>query len=246
MDYNKNCDEQYKKIKLSNTNLKRLDENKQKCVYDIFKALYLLNLLKNSVELKTDCNNIYFKNAFSCLIESFILMIDNQIRAAYLVLRSSIESFMKFIILKLRETVENFNYKIDDRSFSKNKNTIDHIITNNDYLNIFGTSSLILTLKNKYGCFSSLSHSSTDLIENFNPEYLLNAKNISDSSLMLFYKHFLETIIVYIKLFIPIFISSFKEWDSSSLTCKLELILSRNQASKLIKKINKYNNLYNI
>lgn len=90
----------------------------------IFLSIYALNYIANRVELKSIFQSTYFKISFSCLLETFALILNNYPRAAALVLRSSLENFLKFII----ESYKDEKYKINDRVYSENKKTLELII----------------------------------------------------------------------------------------------------------------------
>ena len=237
MDYRKNCNLEFENFKRNNINFDLLSQNKKTYIKRIFKRIYLLNLLKNSPALSTLKNNDYFKNSFSCIIESFDLLVSNHIRASYLILRSSMESYLKCIINILVST------KPHNSSFKENKNIIlEHISKSPYYNNIFSFEKNITNLGSLYGDFSALTHSDTSLIENFSANYLLEIRNVSESSFECCANRFLSVLELFIKILFPVFIDSFKQWNSLVLKDILSVTFSKSEVNDILTSISNYNN----
>lgn len=139
-----------------------LDDNKVYKLYSlkiesIFKYLFLINLFTSRIEFKKIFSVQYHKIAFSCLIEAYILVLDNRVRAANLVLRSSIENFIKQIIKTI-----SVDECVNDKVYNINKSKLDKMLEQyNKYFDKKGKG-LNTYFEREYGKLSGISHSLTN------------------------------------------------------------------------------------
>ncbi|MEK4181357.1 hypothetical protein NSQ61_17970 [Aeribacillus sp. FSL K6-1121] len=145
-----------------------------------FSYLYVINYLSKRVELKRFFNTTYYHVSYSCLIEAFHLILENYPRGSALVLRSGLENFLKHTI----EISGEGNYKINDRSYTANMNTLEKIINKEvqeKYRKLFRrTNAQMFTV---YRELSGLSHSLTvesksNILRYFTDVKMINKQNI--------------------------------------------------------------------
>lgn len=156
------CFEQFKQV-TSNINNKSIIETHSEDVKKAFSYLYIINFISKKVELKRFFNTTYYNVSYSCLIECFTLLLEGYPRGSALVLRSSLENFVKSVI----EVVGQGTYSINDRSYSVNRQTLDNIIENEypeKYKALFKRTNA--QMHNLYGKLSGLSHSLTPESQN--------------------------------------------------------------------------------
>ncbi|AUD23884.1 MULTISPECIES: hypothetical protein [Bacillus cereus group] len=124
----------------------------------IFSGIFLINYLSNRAELHRFFQTDYYQITFSCIIESYHLLIQNYPRGSLLILRSAIENYFKHLIA----SVDMEMYKVHDRVFNANKITLDKI-SNQVYVTDIGVlaKAHISRLESVYGKLSGLSHSLT-------------------------------------------------------------------------------------
>lgn len=128
-------------------------------LYDIFKHIYLINFLKNRIELERFFDSDYMNVSMSCMIESFSLILNNYPRGSSLVLRSSLENFLKHLISKhniLKET----SFAVNDRNYTANKITFDTMISEH-FKEVFKVQckSINSKMESHYKKLSGISHS---------------------------------------------------------------------------------------
>ena len=212
------------------------DEEKIKYIKCLYRKIYLLNLLKNRSELADKTCNNYFKVSFSCILESFHLFINKDLRAAYLVLRVSIESYLKFVLLNF---INNYNlkHKVNERNFSINYDLLIDILSDTKELDCFNIEHSLEVFSNYYSRLSSLAHANTNLIDNFNPEYLFEIPCHSEKIFKEFYNIFKTLVELYAKLLIPICLNSFVNWDLIVLKRILKVGLSNKAINDIINNI---------
>lgn len=231
----KDCENQLQTIiKFINTDsvINYNNSDIQRC----FSFLYTINFLSKRIELKHLFNTKAFIVSYSCLIESFILLLENYPRGSSLVLRSALENFIKFVI----EISGEGKYSINDRSYGENRKTLDKVINSEipvKYQKIFMTTNA--QMHHVYGKLSGLSHSLT-------PESQNNLlKYFSDSDLMI--TRNIDTVITYtISVLEYIFTcsllvsrSSLERWDRADLNEIIGSIYGKKRTKKLLELFSK-------
>lgn len=215
---------QFNKIIDESSNILLIESNKQS-LSRIFNNIYAINYLKNSAELKVFINTEYFSITYSCLIETFSLILNNYTRASSLVLRSAIENYIKHLIQIINNEYD-CNYNIHDRRYSDNKSTLEMIILKemkdcfkNDANSVNGR------LDKNYNELSGLSHSLTEnsrsnIIAYFNDiTNKLDKVNINNIIIKLE-----ETTFDIFMLLIIMCQPSFKHWVSTELESVLKIV----------------------
>ena len=96
-DYNKDIDLQFAKI-LATSRSEMMKSKYSEELAEIFFFFFSINYLRNKVETKRYFNTTYFKITYSCLLESYSLILNNYPRGSSLVLRSALENFIKHVI----------------------------------------------------------------------------------------------------------------------------------------------------
>lgn len=200
----------------------------------IFCGIYIINYVSNRIELKKFFNSAYFGVSFSCLIESFSLLLNNYPRAALLVLRSCLESFIKFII----EVYSKGNFEINDRSYRANKSTLDKIITDtDDFPESFKEEGISLNSKMEaeYSRLSGLSHSLTPEIKNNTINYFSDLNKVNNENIKLALERFLNVINHVFSFCIIICQPSFKNWDTFELDKIFRMVFGQRRTKTFLK-----------
>ena len=200
---------------------------------NIFNRIYIINVISNRIEFRDYFDSQYFKVVISCSIEAYSLFLDNYLRASALVLRSSLENFIKFII-EVNNKKEKKQYEINDRVYSSNKAKITEII---DEVFLSPVSNKLESLNGKmeteYKELSALSHSLTR-------ESLDNVLNYFSELSEMKYEYSeqivakIESVTIYIlEVIILLFRESFILWDSD----ELKLIIETSYKGRSVKRI---------
>ncbi|MBO0479633.1 hypothetical protein JZO72_08315 [Vagococcus fluvialis] len=96
-----------------------LFQNKKDTDFEFFKLICVLMILKRRPELKRFFESSYYDAVISFAIESFIVQLNGQVNGSHIILRASLENFLKF-------QLEYNKINIDSRSFGKNIGTISN------------------------------------------------------------------------------------------------------------------------
>lgn len=143
----------------------------KKCYF----SLYAINFLSTRIEVSKYFVNDYYQICLSTLKETILLFKDSYIRAASLILRSSIENFLKFVL-------EKHNLTVHDKSYSANRNTFENNIDKivNPHYSLIKKSLLSLNNKlfNIYRTISSLSHSLTSQSKDLTLQFFLQKEQV--------------------------------------------------------------------
>lgn len=178
-----------------------------------FCGIYIINYISKRIEFREIFSSDFFNVSFSCLIESFSLIINNYPRGASLVLRSGLENFIKFII-----AASNNDAQINDRSYTGNKGTLDRIIKARyaDTLMLEGLR-LNSKMETEYSKLSALSHSLTPESISSAIDYFSDINIVNENYVDLVFERMLRVINQMFSFCIIICQPSFKVWDSSDL-----------------------------
>lgn len=226
-------EDEYNKVTNRYSNSASLTYNKNE-VKKLFSFLFTINFLKNRIELKKNFfSNKYFEITYSCLMESFLLVLDAHYRGSLLVARCALENSIKHSM-----SVNNIP-NISQRSYTENYNTFKCHKTPNEQLN------LLITKNNErkktlYSKLSGISHSLTPDSLNLNIEYLLYKQKENPPSNETLDK--LTKCYEYIFLdFLFISYYSIEQWDSDLLLNILKIPFGKKRSMSLLKSIkNKY------
>lgn len=224
------CQKQFEMV-LEGIKCELIKEYKLEDIEKCFSYLYIVNYVSKKYVLRNFFKHIAFNVSYSCLIESFLLLLENHPRGSALVLRSALESFLKGII----ETAGQGKYTINEKSYVANKNTMDKVIEEeipDKYQGIFkATNSQMYTV---YGKLSGLSHSLTtesqrNLLLYFSDTINLN-KPIIDSV-------FEKLIVVLDSIFLSCLLitwSSLEKWERVELKEVLKVVFGEKRAEKTL------------
>ena len=201
----------------------------------IFKNIYAINYLKNRIELYDFVQTEYFNITFSCLLESFALLLDNHSRGACLVLRSAIENYIKHIIESANNNY-NFCYVINDRIYTQNHNTLlnnsDELFSN-DFIE--ESESIISKLETHYKKLSGISHSLTEESKKNMCTYFSDLDNTTN--LIGVINRFLD---ITDNIFTLMLIScepSLRKWVASDINNILKIVYGARRRKKFIKRL---------
>lgn len=195
-----------------------------------YNHIFVLNLFKSRPELRRFWND-YFDWSMSFLFEAFISASLAQKNSCYLLLRSSLENFVKFLVVAINKRDE-----INDRGFKDN----NHIILTHDWSNIhLNPLTKINTFQNDYERFSKLSHSAINL----SSEAIINYFDKTSEN---FSEQFNDSMIEfrslskkYIYLIICICEDSFISWNQEELRLILKMIYKDHTLNTILKSLKK-------
>ena len=193
MSYYEDAIEQFELILNSNGNENLKDIYRDE-LRKIFLGIYSINYLSNRIEIENLFRSNYYSVSFSCLLESFSLIINNYPRGSSLVLRSCLENFIKHIMETLN-IIYKSNYIINDRSYSKNKKTLETII-NDNYVYSLKEQSISLNgkMETLYKNLSALSHSLVPESRNNTIIYFSETNVVNESNLDIVFEKFLSIV----------------------------------------------------
>lgn len=210
---------------------KEIKEVYQKEIEKVFLGIYIINYLSNRIELEKFFDYQYYKVSFSCLLESFSLILSNHPRGSSLVLRSALENFIKYII-EVSNSLKNIKYPINDRSYSENKKNLECIIK--DYYNDDlkqNSISLNSQMETYYKKLSGLSHSLTSESKNNVISYFSDIKILNNDNLKIVFDKFLNIIKQMFGFCIIICEPSLKNWDSYDLNKVLRIVFGKSRTN---------------
>ena len=228
-NYNEDITYQFEKI-CDNFTYKIVSDEYEEDMKRIFSKIYAINFLKNKVETKKFFSTEYFKIVYSCLLESYALILNNYIRGTSLVLRSSLENFIKHLIETINH-LYNQNYNIDDRVYGKNKITLEEIINNMIKDELKGDSySINSRMESQYRSLSGLSHSLTQQSRDNIVDYFSSLNKINKPNIELVIGKFDLVLDSIFELSIIICEPSLKEWDSFELEKILKIVFGQRKS----------------
>lgn len=210
--------------------LKITDEEMKKKSYEIFKGLFFLNYLSKRAELERFFVNDSIKVSMSCLVESIFMVYNNYNKVGLLILRSSIENYLKFQIELIGEGL----YKVNDRNFTINKVEMEKIIKDRvhpKYKDIIKSN--LSKNETTYSKTSALSHSlnaesKKSLIEYF--AQIGSSNELTEVCL----KYLNTTVLSYSEVIVYICKESFFHWELTDLREILEIMFSPKKTQELI------------
>ena len=204
---------------------------------EVFSYIYAINYLKNKVELKKYFDSTFFKITYSCLLESYSLILNNYSRGSSLVLRSALENFTKHII-HIVNSEYNEVYPINDRSYSINKTTLEKVINERIKENFKQLSKEINgKMEREYRILSGLSHSLTPESINNTLNYFFDLRNVNDENVSLVLGKLKEVCMLIFSLLVILCEPSFKLWNKDELENILLIVFGRRKTSSYINKI---------
>lgn len=205
----------------------------------VFSTIYCINYLKNRTELERFFKTQYFDITFSCLLELFSLLLNNYPRGALLVLRSSLENFIKHIIQEYNQLLSK-EYKINDRSYTVNKTELEKIIKNNSKESLKNESiTLNSKMETSYKKLSGLSHSLTLESKNNILNYFSDINVVNDDNIIFAINHTKDVSQSILSFSVILCESSFKYWDSCELKKILRLAFGERKSQTYIRNIKK-------
>jgi hypothetical protein len=206
-------------------------QNYSEIIEKCFSYLYVINYLTGRVELKRFFSNISFNVSYSCLIESFILLLENYPRGSALVLRSALENFVKSII----EVSGEGRYSINDRAYSENRKTINTLIEQEyppKYHELFKKTND--QMQNIYGHLSGLSHSLTPESQNNLLGYFSDASVINQANLNAVFGKFLNVLDCIFICSLLLSRGSLELWERDSLEEVLSIVFGKKRTTNLL------------
>lgn len=208
----------------------------------VYNVLYVINYFSNRVELRRAFSDEYFKMAFSCLIESTVLVTDGYPRATLLTLRNGIDFFTKFIIQHQINSDESCNEVINLARYTPNKGAVDRILKtksagDNDLWNNY--KSINSKLETKYTEYSQLVHDLYPRIQINIATYFDEVINQDLEICQSVGKDLEEVFKSILFLMLIIQVNSLKNWDSHFLREILSLCLTKGEIRKVFKWIHK-------
>ncbi|MFZ4452045.1 hypothetical protein [Salibacterium aidingense] len=227
MNLRNDCEEQFKKV----IDISRNDELITEYYSDLnrlFSGIYILNYLSKRIELKDTFETYYFKISLSCLLEAYSLIINNYPRGAALVLRSSLENYLKHII----SLSNNPQFLVHDRSYSANKKTFEKMINENYSPSL---SSICTSINSKmedvYNNLSGLSHSLTAQSQSNILEYFSDIHIVKNDNVYWVFIKFNEIITAFFSLSLIACQFSLKSWDSGELVEIMRFVFGRRKTN---------------
>lgn len=217
--------------KNGNENIKTLYSKELK---SIFLKIYAINFISNRVEFSELFKSNYYSVSFSCLLESFSLILNNYPRGSALVLRSSLENFIKYIIDQY-DSIDEPKYLVNDRSYTENKKTLEVVINNecNTSFKEMGHS-LNSKMETQYRKLSALSHSLIPESKNNTIQYLSQIDNINIDNLNIVIEKFVNITDNIFSFCIILCSFSLKEWETDTLEKIFRLAFGKNKTKKVL------------
>lgn len=209
-------------------------------IINIFYSIYELNYICNRIEVRKFYDSNYFNVSFSCLLESFSLVLDNYPRGAALVMRSSLENFLKYIIEFYNKYESCEEFSIDDRKYTCNKVTLTEII--GKIYNMGEISEQVksecLSLNGKmesiYKKLSGISHSLVP--ENRNTiSYFDEIRNVKENYIQIIIGNLNDIANIFISFTLILGIKSFKNWNSDDLREVIGISFGKKKSNTYIK-----------
>lgn len=235
-NYNKDINIQIDDIfnKIGNEEVKKQYREELK---KIFFNIYAINYIKNKPETNKYFNTEYFKITYSCLLESYSLILNNYQRGAGLVLRSSLENFIKHII-DIVNSIHQKKYDINDRSYSCNKSTLEKII-DNELKDDFGEISKAINsqMERIYRKLSGLSHSLTIESKSNILDYIFDLDSINNKNIELVINNYKEVSKLIFSLSVIICEPSLKLWEKNQLETVLRWVFGTRKTKTYISKL---------
>ncbi|QGG51432.1 hypothetical protein [Lysinibacillus pakistanensis] len=199
-------------------------------VRQIFNKIYFVNYLTSRIEVRSNYDSNYFKVTRSCLIEAFILFSQNYLRASSLVLRSSIENFIKHL-LQLQ------SQKINNRVYIENKNEMDNYLSSISAPVNLKTSLLKINEKllSLYKNLSGISHSLTNESKSFSINFTTEIKELSFENINKVHKNLDDYLDLLILIIIILNKSSLKHLPTFEINSMLRLVMGNKRTARLLK-----------
>ncbi|KYC62070.1 MAG: hypothetical protein SOI41_02700 [Heyndrickxia coagulans] len=196
-----------------------------------FSFLYLINFLSKRVELKRFFDSKACLVSYSCLIEAFMLLIENHPRGSSLVIRSAIENFIKNII----KITGGGEYYINDRSYGENIKTLNSIIENHvpeKYKPLFNKTTA--QISRLYYLLSGLSHSLTPESEKILLNYFSDTRSINTENIDTVTDNYLSALEHIFTLSLLICRNSLEIWERENLEEIFRIVYGKKRTQTLL------------
>lgn len=185
-----------------------------------FLRVYVLWSLSKRPELEKWLHNNYYVVSLSFLLEAFTCLMLNQTSGAQLLLRSSVENFIKFCL-----STENLT--IDNTRFKQNLKSLRTVYNDEKILQH------ISKLETIYHDLSKLSHSaSSSEISIVN--YIGQTLNVTELEFTNTITYIRKIIDIYLLFIFTICRESLKKWDSSDLRNTLKIGFKDNKVKSIL------------
>lgn len=235
-NYKIDIDSQFKTI-LSRSYFDSVKNDFESELYIIFKHIYLINFFKNRIELERFFDSEYINVSVSCMIESFSLVINNYPRGSSLVLRSSLENFLKHLILK-HSIIKEIAPNINERNYTSNKITFDNIITEyfNDIFKI-ESKSINSKMESHYKKLSGISHSLVIESRNNLLKFFSDLDNLNQDNISQVLDLFNKIVVCIVESIVILCEPSFKYWEYKELEKLLLIVFGKRKTQTYLNNI---------
>lgn len=230
-NYSLLCEKEFQKLMEAVTfDKKFLFENEAQMKY-YFRRIYVINLLKNRLEL-SEIFDSEFNEPFSLLLESTFSMFSGQCRASLLLLRSALESIFHFCTIKERERIKTIDSEaifkeIDYRFIDTKQKFVEDItpyVSEVEYGEYFTTIERCTTYYKKLSSIvHSMNRKSPILISTFYVD-LQEDTLIDKEDFFELYRETLNNIFVLLYFLLR---NNLKEWDTYDLKDILKVIYKK-------------------
>ncbi|HEK9101992.1 TPA: hypothetical protein SUB30_003392 [Bacillus pseudomycoides] len=218
-------------IVLKDIKCELIKESKIEEIEKCFSYLYIVNFVSKKYVLRNFFKNTAFNVSYSCLIESLVLLLENHPRGSALVLRSALENFLKSII----ETAGEGQYKINEKSYLANKNTMDKVIEDkfpDKYQMMFKT--INNQMYTVYGKLSGLSHSLTTESQRNLLLFFSDTNNLNKPSIDSVFEKFLAVLDCIFTSCLLIVWRSLENWERGELKEVLLVVFGGKRTEKML------------
>lgn len=197
--------------------------------FSVYKQIFFINYLANRVETKNFFDTDYYKISFSCLVEANLALLSNYSRGSSLLLRSSLESMLKHLIITLDK-----NSEIDDRQYSKNYDALKKSKSTNSKIK---ERVLLLNekMKSLYSNLSSISHSLTELTNENVYKYFSDNRDLNKKSVSAIMNFFEQLVNYTVEISLYLSLCSLENWDTEDLDSLLSLVYGNKRKEKMIR-----------
>lgn len=186
-----------------------------------FLQLYILWNISKRPELKRWLNDEYYIVAISFLLQSFTCLTLNQASGALLLIRSSLENFVKFGLSVAGETIDRNLFKNNISKFRKKWASSPILISSID------------RIPDTYRKLSKIAHSATTS-EIDMAEYLGRSFDITENDFTNTNNYITKIIEIYMVVIFYICRDSFKYWDGNDLKKLLQIGFNNKITENLI------------
>ncbi|MGL9771527.1 hypothetical protein [Enterococcus sp. DIV0996a] len=222
VSYSYNCKIEFDSLLKSTQFNKKFFEENQDDMKRVFKKIYIINLLKNRVELSKVLDE-EFNMTFSLLLEASYSLYIGQCRGSLLLLRSSLESALQFVTRKERKwIIDTFGNRKEfdklDYRFVETKKKLENDISS--YLPREEYKDYYLTIERAVSYYKKLCevvHSTKTAIPIQISSYYSNLEENTLIDKKKFFELFINSLDVLFTLIYFLLRENFKKWDTYDL-----------------------------